>query len=307
VAKRVVIRGGIVSTDSDVFRADVVIDGEQVAALTSDASGMDADEIIDATDKLVVPGGIDAHTHFKDPDPNEIEGFYYGSMGAVAGGISSVVEMPQATPTSTEAQQILEKIKVGEEKSLVDFALWGAAINQDLSDIEDMIDAGIVAVKSFMAGSSPGFPKITDASMYEVFLLLSDTDIPNGLHAENDDLLQEGIRRMQEEAEPTRWRTPSRDRRSSRPRRSTGRSSSPSRPAASRTSATPARLAACRSSPRRERAAWRRSTRRRARSIWRSIRTIWCAWARSGAALRRFARARRSSISGSRCSTRRWT
>jgi allantoinase len=201
MARRVVIRGGVVSTDSDVFRADVVIDGEHIAALSSDASDIEADEVVDATDKLVVPGGIDAHTHFKDPDPKEIEGFYYGSLGAVAGGITSVVEMPQATPTSSEASHIKEKIKLGEEKSLVDFALWGAAVNQDLESIEEMIDAGIAAVKSFMAGSSPGFPRITDASMYDVFALLADTDIPYGLHAENDELLQDGIRTLQDAGE----------------------------------------------------------------------------------------------------------
>ncbi len=197
MAKRVIVRGGIISTDSDVFRADVVIDGEVVSALTTDSSGVEADEVIDAGDLLVVPGGIDAHTHFKDPDPNEIEGFYYGSLGAVAGGISSVVEMPQATPVASESSHIMEKIRIGEEKSLVDFALWGAAINQDLESIEEMIDAGVVAIKSFMAGSSPGFPRITDASMYDVFALLADTDIPYGLHAENDELLQDGIATLQ--------------------------------------------------------------------------------------------------------------
>lgn len=201
MAKRVVVRGGVVSTDQDVFRADVIIDGEQVSGLTSDSSDIDADEVIDATDMLVVPGGIDAHTHFKDPDPKEIEGFYYGSLGAVAGGISSVVEMPQATPNASEAQHIKDKIKLGEEKSLVDFALWGAAINQDIESIEEMIDAGIVAVKSFMAGSSPGFPKITDANMYDVFMLLADTDIPYGLHAENDELLQDGIKTLMDAGE----------------------------------------------------------------------------------------------------------
>jgi allantoinase len=199
--KKVVIRGGIVSTDQDVFRADVVIDGDQISALTSDASDIDADEVIDATDKLVIPGGIDAHTHFKEPAEDLTEGFHTGSMGAVAGGISSVVEMPQASPVSSIGQHIKDKIKAGEQESLVDFALWGAAINQDLDSIEEMIDAGIVAVKSFMAGSSPGFPKITDANMYDVFALLADTDIPYGLHAENDDLLQDGIKQLMEAGE----------------------------------------------------------------------------------------------------------
>ncbi|TVR68874.1 MAG: hypothetical protein EA415_15465 [Sphaerobacteraceae bacterium] len=199
--KRVLIKGGIISTDTDVFRADVIIDGEHVSGLTSDSSDITADETIDATDMLVVPGGIDAHTHFKDPNPDEVEGFYYGSMGAVAGGISSVVEMPQASPVSSTGAHIKEKIGVGEQRSLVDFALWGAAINQDLESIEEMIDAGIVAVKSFMAGSSPGFPKITDTGMHDVFSLLAETDIPYGLHAESDDLLQHYTERLQQAGE----------------------------------------------------------------------------------------------------------
>ena len=192
------IKGGLVATESDLFRADVVIENERVVALTSDASDVDADEVIDANDHLVVPGGIDAHTHFTEPDPKEIEGFYCGSMGAVAGGITTVIEMPQATPNSSEAEHIVEKIRLGEERSLVDFALWGAAINQDLESIEEMIDAGIVAVKAFMASSDPKFQRITDASMYDVFALLADTDIPFGIHAENNDLLQDGIQTLQE-------------------------------------------------------------------------------------------------------------
>jgi allantoinase len=198
VAGKVVIRGGLVSTDTDVFRADIVIENERVIALTSDAGDVDADEVIDATDRLVVPGGIDSHTHVTEPDPQEVEGFYFGSMGAAAGGISTIVEMPQATPTSSEASHIKEKIQLGEEKSLVDFALWGAAVNQELETIEAMIDAGIVGVKAFMASSDPKFPRLTDASMYDVFALLADTDIPFGIHAENNDLLQDGIESLQE-------------------------------------------------------------------------------------------------------------
>jgi allantoinase len=198
MSKRTVITGGIVGNPEGVYRADIVIQGERIAALTTDASDIEADERIDASGLLVVPGGVDAHTHFRDPDPNEVEGFYTGSLGAIAGGITSVVEMPQATPVSTEGKHIRDKVRDVSQKSIVDFALWGAAVNQDLSLIDEMIAEGIVGVKSFMPGSSPGFPKITDASMLDVFELLADTDIPYGLHCENDDMMQTGIRRMQE-------------------------------------------------------------------------------------------------------------
>lgn len=197
MAKRVVIQGGVLGTEDGAVRADLVIEGHRITSITLDAGHIEADERIDASGMFVVPGGIDVHTHFRDPDPSMVEGFYTGSLGAIAGGITSVVEMPQAQPTSSQAAHIREKRGVGSAESIVDFALWGAAINQDLHHIEEMIDEGVVAIKSFMAGSSPGFPAATDATIVDVLTLLADTGIPYGLHAENDDLLQAGIARMQ--------------------------------------------------------------------------------------------------------------
>lgn len=197
MSRRVVIQGGMLGTEEGIYRADLVIEGERIGAITLDASDLDADERIDATGRYVLPGGVDVHTHFKEPGEPLTEGFHTGSLGAIAGGITSVVEMPQATPPSSEGAHIREKRRLGETHAIVDFALWGAAINQGLDKIDEMLDEGIVAVKSFMAGSSPGFPAATDATLLDVFTRLAGTDIPYGLHAENDDLLQAGIQRVQ--------------------------------------------------------------------------------------------------------------
>ncbi|HET7036683.1 MAG TPA: allantoinase AllB [Thermomicrobiaceae bacterium] len=199
MAKRTIISGGILGTESGALRADLVIEGERIAAITLDAGDMQADERIDASGLLVMPGGIDVHTHFKEPNEPLIEGFHTGSMAAVAGGVTTVVEMPQATPVSSEGAHIEAKILAAGRESLVDFALWGAAINQDIDKIDEMIAAGVVGIKSFMAGSSPGFPAASDATLLAVFERLADTGIPYGLHAENDTLLQAGINQMQAE------------------------------------------------------------------------------------------------------------
>ncbi|MBX6343073.1 MAG: amidohydrolase family protein, partial [Thermomicrobiaceae bacterium] len=169
---------------------------ERIAAITLDASGVEADERVDARGKVVVPGGIDAHTHFREPNAVQVEGFHTGSLGAIAGGVTSVVEMPQATPTSSEGAHIEEKARIASTQSIVDFALWGAAINQPLEQIDEMLDAGVVGIKSFMAGSSPGFPKATDATLLAVFERLAGTGVPYGIHCESDDLLQAGIARL---------------------------------------------------------------------------------------------------------------
>ncbi len=191
------IVGGTVVTSDGPVQADLVINNGRISAITESAGDRDDAEVIDAAGLVVVPGGVDVHTHFRVPDPRMVEGFDTGSQAGLAGGVTTAIEMPQAAPTATTGEVVREKIRLVGEQSRIDIALWGGVIGQPLSDIQDMIDAGVVAMKAFMPASSPSFPHINDATMHEVFEFLADTDIPFGLHCESDALLQAGIARMQ--------------------------------------------------------------------------------------------------------------
>lgn len=197
--KTTVISGGTIVTSDGPVRADLVIRGETIAAIISDASDMQADERIDASGLIVVPGGVDAHTHFREPDPDMVEGFETGSRGAIAGGITSAVEMPQAHPTSSNGEQIRTKKQVLEQTSYIDIALWGGVVGQSEAQLEEMIQEGIVALKAFMPNSSPAFPAADDQILLDTFTFLADKhpDIPFGLHCENDAMLQAGMARLQ--------------------------------------------------------------------------------------------------------------
>lgn len=192
---RTVIHGGTVVLSDGAVQADLVISGEQIVAIMADASDVDG-ERIDASGMIVVPGGVDAHTHFREPDARNVEGFEMGSRGAVAGGVTSVVEMPQASPTSSMGEHIREKRELIEHSSIVDVALWGGVIGQPVSQIQEMLDEGIVALKAFMPASSPGFPPADDQVLLDTFEFIAGSDIRFGVHCENDTLMQRGIERM---------------------------------------------------------------------------------------------------------------
>ena len=189
-----VIHGGTLVTSDGPVRADLIIRGERIAGISSDASDVSDAERIDASGLIVVPGGVDVHTHFKIPI-RLIEGFDTGTAGAVAGGITSAVEMPQATPTSSTAAHIRAKRQRIAEAARIDIALW-AAIGQPAETWQGMLDEGVVALKSFMTSSSPAFPRASDPILLETFQFLADKDLPYGIHAENEDICRSRIRAL---------------------------------------------------------------------------------------------------------------
>jgi allantoinase len=196
-----IIEGGTIVTQETQLRADLIITGDRISGIVADAGGMLADERIDATGKLVMPGGIDAHTHFREPEEFTKEGFTTGSNAAAAGGITSVIEMPQADPTTVTGDQLQDKrLRIG-KTSIVDMALWGGIVGeprQKPDAIKELATFGAAGFKSFMASSSPSFPAIDLDRLYAAMQVVADTGLPYALHAEDDGMLSAGLRRMQD-------------------------------------------------------------------------------------------------------------
>jgi allantoinase len=195
-----IVRGGTVVTETGVFKADIVARDGVIAGLTSDASDLvgRADEVIDATGLTVLPGGVDAHTHMREPSTRDREGFLTGTSAAAAGGITTIVEMPQSDPPVTDGATFARKRAAIGEHAVIDVALYAGAIGQDRAKLQEQADAGAVAFKSFMCGSSPEYPGIDDAQLYDTLLAVAEMGSLLTVHAENDALLTAGLKRLQE-------------------------------------------------------------------------------------------------------------
>ena len=195
--KRTVIAGGTLATDYGVFAADVVIEDGRVAAIAERPDRSGADELIDASGLVVLPGAIDMHAHFEDPGHTEREDFTTGTMSAAAGGMTTVIEHPLTYPPVTTAQLYREKREMAKQKVVTDFGLWGALTAPSIPEIKDQWAEGAAGFKAFMPISDPSYPHVTDAEFLDG---MREVQAVGGLvlvHAESDSLLQAGLARMQ--------------------------------------------------------------------------------------------------------------
>lgn len=127
----------------------MAVAGGAVVAVAPDAGP--AAEEVDARGLLVLPGGVDAHVHGRDPGFPEKEDFATLTAAAAAGGITTVVDMPNTVPAVEHAAVFQEKVELLSERALVDFGLWGLLGGRSTpEDVEALLDAGAVGLKAFL-------------------------------------------------------------------------------------------------------------------------------------------------------------
>src|SRR5713226_4150229 len=127
---RLRIANGTLVTSRGQTRADVVcVDGR--IERVGDADDMAVDEDIDAHGLLVFPGFIDPHVHSRDPGLTHKEDFAHSTRAAAAGGVTTVLEMPNAIPPVTSAAIFEDRAAQHGRVASVDFGLWGLALGAE--------------------------------------------------------------------------------------------------------------------------------------------------------------------------------
>ncbi len=134
--------------EGGLTEAGVAIEEGKIASVSKKSSLPKADETIDLDGSVLLPGIVDPHVHFRDPGLTEKETFFTGSKAAVAGGVTTVCDMPNTSPPTDTLERFEKKRRIGEKKSLVDFGLHGLASSSSSSG-ESLLDAGAVSLKLY--------------------------------------------------------------------------------------------------------------------------------------------------------------
>lgn len=167
-----IVMNGFVVLTGEVKKLDIGIRDGRIAALEQSLAGAEAGSRIDAEGQYVLPGMVDIHVHFNEPNLGHWEGFASGSAALAAGGATCYVDMPlNGNPPTVTTEALALKAGQAEGSSAVDYTFWGGLVPGKLEELAPMFEAGIVGFKAFM--SNPGgegegrFREVDDWTLYE--------------------------------------------------------------------------------------------------------------------------------------------
>jgi allantoinase len=189
------VRGTIVTSDALLEGGWIAVQGGTIAAIGT-GEALPAKETFDAGVCLVMPGVVDGQTHAGSY--GGLKGIASTTRSAVAGGITTIVDMPYDNPAPLSDLATLQaKVEAIGQHAHANVALYATIMpNQSTADVQALIEAGVVAFKiSAFESSSTRFPRIPADRVLDLFEALSGTDIPLGIHNEDQEIVRARIAR----------------------------------------------------------------------------------------------------------------
>ncbi|MEN9744065.1 MAG: hypothetical protein RLZZ65_1870 [Bacteroidota bacterium] len=163
---KTILRNGTLVNEGTSFVADILISNGRIEKIANQISIQEAHEEIDASGLFVLPGCIDDQVHFREPGLTHKGNIYSESRAAVAGGITSFMEMPNTVPNALTQKLLEDKYQIASKSSLANYSFFMGASNDNLEEVLKTDTSKICGVKVFM-GSSTGNMLVDKESVLE--------------------------------------------------------------------------------------------------------------------------------------------
>jgi dihydroorotase len=192
----IIIRNALIVNEGSQTERDVLIRSGRIEKIGQDISVGGAAKEIDASGLVLLPGVIDDQVHFREPGLTHKGDLYTEPKAAVAGGITSYMEMPNTVPSAVTVEKLEEKYSRAAQVSMANFSFYMGTTNSNIEEVKRVNPATMCGVKIFM-GSSTGDMLVDDPKALEDIFRYSPTIITT--HCEDDPMIKQNASRFREQ------------------------------------------------------------------------------------------------------------
>jgi allantoinase len=172
---------------SGVAESAAFVRDHRIELVTDYDARLGADRTIDLGDLPLLPGLVDSHVHVNEPGRTEWEGFASATRAALAGGITTICDMPlNSSPVTTTVDALRVKVAAATGQCAVDVAFWGGAVPGNVPELGALLEAGVIGFKCFLIDSGiDEFPALGRDELRAAMKSLADSGAPMIVHAED--------------------------------------------------------------------------------------------------------------------------
>lgn len=193
--KQTLIKNAKIVNEGETITGDILIEGEFIKAIESSISAKSADVlVIDAEGKHILPGAIDDQVHFREPGLTHKATIATESKAAIAGGITSFIEMPNTVPQTTTVEELESKFDIAEETSYANYSFMFGGTNDNLDEILKVDPKTVAGLKLFL-GSSTGNMLVDDPEILEA--IFKSTKMVISVHCEDEGTIRKNLKEYQ--------------------------------------------------------------------------------------------------------------
>lgn len=188
---KTLIQNATVVLPNETAQVGVLITDGKIADIDP-ATQIQADEVVDGTGKILIPGVIDDQVHFREPGLTHKEDIAHGSRGCAKGGITTFLEMPNTNPTTTTQAELDRKIDIGTKTSFVNFGFYVGATPENIEVLKSATQTP--GIKIFI-GSSTGSLLVNQPD--DLHRIFRETTLPITAHCEDEATVRENAKRYE--------------------------------------------------------------------------------------------------------------
>jgi len=186
----ILIKNAKIVNEGNIFKSDILISGDVIVDIAENILVKDTDILINAENKLLIPGTIDDQVHFREPGLTHKATIKSESKAAVAGGITSFIEMPNTLPQTTTLKDLDNKFDLAKKDSFANYSFMFGGTNTNIEEIKKLDNTRVAALKLFLGSSTGNMLVDNQKVLKEIF---ESTNLLIAVHSEDEKIINNNL------------------------------------------------------------------------------------------------------------------